>query len=169
MELSSGDYTIDSLPIYYQSSDGVVLAENMVYYEPRSGIVERMDYFTNVTIEESGAVYAYRDDEKVFLTGGFAYDGGDIYVFFESVILEFNGYRMELPPLSYIEAVFTRDVTVYHSGAGEQYIEAPEGDVTITFSGAPLELSLLEDAMHYDEGGSQLMFTRPDLLESIFQ
>lgn len=164
----TGEYTLNSLPIYYENENKVLFPQNMVYVDPRMDTVKGMDYFTEVEIASNGSTYAQRDGEEVFLAGGFAYDGGDIYFFFDSVTLEYNGYRIEIPAFSYIEAVYTGNLMIYNHGAGEQYIEAPVTDVIATMSGATFEISLLGDSITNEDGSKQLLFTRPELLDGIF-
>lgn len=163
-----GEYTLDTLPIYYENENTVLFANSVVYVEPRMDLTYSLDYFTAVHVDSGGSIYAQRDGDEVFLTGGFAFDGQDTYVFFDTVVLEFNGYRMELPPLSYVKAAFTGDITVYNSGASEQYIEALTTDVIIKLSGADFELSLLEDCITNADGSKRLLFVRPDLLDGVF-
>ncbi|MFI3227449.1 MAG: hypothetical protein R3Y09_08560 [Clostridia bacterium] len=168
VEQGNNDYTLDTLPIYYEGQNTVMFANDMVYVEPRMNEVFKLDYFTEVNITDKDEVFAIRDGEQVYLRNGFAYDGEDIYIFFEDVVLEYNGYKMTLPALSYIEAVFTGEVMIYNSGAGEQYMEAPKTDVIVTMGGTEYKLSLLVDAMEHSDGSKQLIFTRPEALESVF-
>ncbi len=168
VELQNSEYELDSLPIYYKDINTILLANNMVYVEPRMNEVSRLDYFSEIEFTSNGSIYATKGNDEVFLRGGFAYDGEDIYVFFEDVIIEYNGYKMVLPAMSYVEAVFTGDVMIYNSGAGEQYMEAPKGDVIVTLSDSETKLSLIEDSMSAGDGTKQLIFTRPDVLDSIY-
>ena len=163
----STERSANDLPIYYEDREEVTISQDMVYYAPRSGIHGKLGYFSHLSVDAGGRVTLERDGEKTVLERGFAFNGRDLYLFLEPVILSFNGYRMNLPALSYVEAVYTGDIMVFDYGSKEFLIEAPKGAVTARIETGDYEVSLLNDSMTNYEGKRTLLFSRPELLEPI--
>lgn len=162
-----GERTANDLPIYYEDREEVTITQDMVYYAPRSGDHGRLGYFSHLSADAGGQVTLERDGEKTVLERGFAFNGKDLYLFLEPVVLSFNGYRMNLPALSYVEAVYTGDIMVFDYGSKEFLIEAPKGAVTARIETGDYEISMLNDSMTNYGGKRTLLFSRPELLEPI--
>lgn len=164
----NGDaHEMNNLPIYYESEPTLVLPTSMVYYAPREGICARADYFTEVTCESTGMVWFTRENKELNLKPGFLYNGEELYVFLEPVEVSVNGYRIELPALSYIEAVYAGNIMIFNSETKEYFMESPTGSVTAVAGGGDYEISLLNDSMVSYDGTKTLLFTRPELLDPV--
>lgn len=164
---SSGKRAANDLPIYYEDRNEITITQDMVYYAPRSGKNGRLGYFTGLYQFANGRIAIQKDGEEMNLEPGFLYNGEDLYVFLEQVTLTFNGYEMTLPPLSYVEAVYTGNIMVFNYGEKDFFVEAPKGPVTARIGTGDYELSLLGDSMTTYEGKRTLLFSRPELLEPV--
>jgi len=158
---------LNNLPIYYSDRRSAVLPRSMVYFAPRTKVQASVDFFSEILCSENGAVRLIRDGKEPVLNPGFLYDGEDLYLFLEPVTLRVNGYALELPALSYVEAVYGGAVMVFNYETKEQLMEAPQGDVIAEIAGGDYSISLLGDSMTLHDGTKSLLFTRPDLLEPV--
>lgn len=158
--------SLNDLPIYYTDRTSAVLPRSMVYFAPRTNVRARVDFFSEILCSGNGTVWLIRDGKDSVLNPGFLYDGKDLYLFLEPVILHMNGYTLELPALSYVEAVYGGTVMVFNYTTKEQLMEPPQGDVTAEIAGGDYTISLLSDSMTLHDGTKSLLFTRPDLLEA---
>lgn len=158
---------LNNLPIYYTDRRSLLLPRDMIYLAPRTRVQVRVDFFSEILCSENGTVRMLRDGESAVLNPGFLYDGTDLYLFLEPVTLRFNGYALELPALSYVEAVYGGTVMVFNYETKEQLLEAPQGDVTAEIPGGDYSISLLGDSMTLHDGTKSLLFTRPDRLEPL--
>lgn len=166
---SGGRRTANDLPVYYEDRNELTLTQDMVYYAPRSGTHGRLGYFSEVYQFANGRVTVRRNGEELNLESGFLYNGKDLYIFLEPVILSFNGYEMTLPPLSYVEAVYTGNIMVFNYGTKEFFMEPPQGSVTARIETGDYEVSLLGDSMTDYGGRRTLLFGRPELLDPVGQ
>lgn len=164
---SGGQHAANDLPIYYEDRDEATITQDMVYYAPRSGAHGRLGYFTQLRKTASGRISLTRDGKELGLESGFLYSGQDLYIFLEPVILTFNGYRIALPPLSYVEAVYTGDVMVFNYASKEFFMESPQGPVMASIETGDYEISLLNDSMTNYAGKRTLLFSRPELLDPV--
>lgn len=155
------------LPIYYKERSAVVLPGEMIYYAPREGIFAKSDLFSEVVQGENGDVRIVKENREANVDRGFLFDGEDFYLFLEPMVLKFNGYTLELPAMSYVEARFNGDVMVFNYETEEFLIEPPKDVVTASVPEGDYEISLLNDSMTLHDGSRMLLFTRPDLLESV--
>ena len=159
---------ISSLPIYYGEKSALTLPQDMVFYAPRGNVEKRLPYFTEISINEHGAVRAERDGKDRQLAPGFAYDGQNLYLFLEPVTLRFNGYRIELPAMSYVDAMTYGDIVVFNYETKQFLTEPAQGAVTVETKDGDYTLSLLGDSMTNYDKQRILLFTRPELLEPLF-
>ena len=158
---------LNNLPIYYLDRRSTVLPRDMVYFAPRTNHKAQVECFSEVLCSENGAIHLIRDEKETLLNSGFLYDGQDLYLFLEPVVLHLNGYLLNLPALSYVEATYGGAVMVFNYETKEQLMEAPKGDVTVEIATGDYALSLLGDSMTLHDGTKSLLFTRPDLLEPV--
>lgn len=158
---------LSNLPIYYADRRCAVLVRDMIYFAPRTKSQARVDFFSEVTCSENGTVRLIRDGDETVLKPGFLYDGKDLYLFLEPVTLHVNGYALELPALSYVEAVYGGAAMVFNYETKEQLLEPPQGDVTAEIAGGDYTISLMGDSMTLHDGTKSLLFTRPDQLEPV--
>lgn len=159
---------VSSLPVYYAREGVATLPQDMDYYAPRSGMERRLPYFTELSAASNGAVTASRDGKDKALAPGFAFDGQNLYLFLEPMIVEFNGYRLELPPLSFVDAMNYGDIVVFNYETKDFLIEEARSAVTARTADGDYSVSLLGDSLTGLEGQRALLVTRPELLESIF-
>lgn len=164
---STGKHNANNLPIYYEDRSELTIAQDMIHYAPRSGTHGRLGYFSEVKQFSESRISVFRDGEELDLESGFLYDGGDLYIFLEPVILSFNGYRIVLPALSYVEAVYTGDIMVFNYASKEFLMEPPQGPVTARIETGDYEISLLNDSMTTYAGKRTLLFSRPELLDLV--
>ena len=164
---SAGKREANDLPVYYEDRNELTLTQDMIYYAPRSGAHGRLGYFSEVYQFANDRVAVRQNGERLNLESGFLYNGEDLYIFLEPVILSFNGYQISLPPLSYVEAVYTENVMVFNYGSKEFLMEVPQGSVTARIETGDYEVSLLGDSMTDYAGKRTLLFGRPELLDPI--
>lgn len=167
--MKSGGTTRDvpNLPIYYRQAQSFLLPYDTIYYAPRHRIMGRLSFFSTINRRENGEIWLTRDGESSPLKQGFLYDGEDFYLFLEPVSLTFNGYQFDLPALSWAEVIYGGDVMVYDYERGECFIEPPRTDVTAVAGQGDYTIDLMTDGLTLYDGTSQLIFTRPDLLDEI--
>lgn len=158
---------LNNLPIYYTDRRSVLIPHDMIYFAPRTKERACVEFFSEILCSENGAVRLLRDGKEPAMTPGFLYDGKDLYLFLEPVTLCFNGYTMELPALSYVEAVYGGAIMVFNYETKEQWMEPPQGDVTAESTGGDYSISLLGDSMTLYDATKSLLFTRPDLLDPV--
>jgi hypothetical protein len=158
-----------NLPIYRSDENTVVLPQDMVYYDPRGGLVAKTDYFTELLYDANGSVTVVRGGASRRADLGFLYDGRDTYLFLEPVTVTLNGYRTELSAMSYAEAVYDGQVTLYDRESGTFTIEEPGGEVVCRAMAGDYTLSLLGDYFEKADGVRTLLFTKPELLDSFFK
>ena len=159
--------TVSNLPIYYDDTAKMVLPRDMVYYDPRKCEYGRLNAFTEISLKGS-TVTARTEDASTVLSGGFIYDGENLYIFLEPMILKYNSYEIALPALSYVEAEYGGLVMSFDYGAKECFYEAPKGTVSVyPEDNKDYTLSLINDSFVNYAGKKMLLFTRPDLLDPI--
>ena len=74
---------------------------------------------------------------------------------------------MELPALSYAEAVYGGYMMVYNYETKEFFIEMSDGTGTARVPSGDYEISLMGDSMTLYDGSKKLLATRPDLFDPI--
>ena len=162
-----GNHTANDLPIYYEDRNELTTTQDMIYYAPRSGKNGRLGYFSEVYQYANGRIEIRQNGEELRLESGFLYNGEDLYIFLEPVILTFNGYEFNLPSLSYVEAVYAGNIMVFNYGSKEFFMEPPQGSVTARIETGDYEVSLLGDSMTDYSGKRTLLFGRPELLDPV--
>ncbi len=159
--------TMSSIAIYQEEENKIILTQDMIYYDPRNSYFEKIDALTEIYITDQG-ITAVNGNKEVALNKGFIYDGDDYYIFLEDISVYFNGYLLELTTMSYIEATFQAHVMTFDYDTKTTMLETPETEVTVTAGNGDYTLSLINDSMVNYEEEKTLLFTRPDLLDSIF-
>lgn len=155
------------VPIYLDESPAVVLPADMVYYDPRNSICARIPSLSEVRCDKDGNITITRGGEIVRPYRGFLYDGDNFYLFLESMEISFNGYKIEVPALSYVEAVFGGDIMVFNYDSKECIIERCDGAGNAEAPFGDYSISLLGDSMTYGEDQKTLLVSRPDVLDPI--
>lgn len=165
---STGTREITSLAYYQEDDNKFIIPVDMVYYDPRNGIFARIDAFTEITVSSTG-IFAVNGNKECELNRGFLYDGEDYYIFLEDMTVEFNGYKIDITPMSYIEAIFQFQVTTFNYESKEFMMEVPSTEVVATASSGDYTVSVLSDMYEDFNGEKRLLFTRPDLLDSMLE
>ena len=166
--LTSGNHSAETtLPIYLESSRKVVFPTDMLYFAPRTGVCDRVVYFSELECKANGMVTIGRGGSTTNVEHGFLYDGGDFYLFLEPVTLSFNGYTMDLPALSYAEAVYGGYMMLFNYETKEFFIELSDGTGTAQPPSGDYVISLLGDSMTLHDGSKLLLATRPDLFDPV--
>lgn len=155
------------VPVYLDESPTVVLPENMIYYDPRNSVCARVSSLSEVSCDQDGNITITRNGETVRPRRGFLYDGNNFYLFLEAMEITFNGYKVEVPALSYVEAVFGGDIMVFDYNSKECIVERCDGTGNAEVPFGDYSISLLGDSMTYGEGQKTLLVSRPDVLDPI--
>jgi len=163
----SGSSRTVELPFYLESGPSVLLPTDLVYCMPRARDYRQAAAFTELECNENGAITAARDGKTAQPEHGFLYDGGDFYLFLEPVTVAFNGYTMELPALSYVEAVYGGYVMVFNYETRECFTELSDGTGTARPSSGDYVVSLLGDSMTLYDGTKLLLATRASLFDPV--
>ncbi len=163
----SGRSAETSLPIYLSDSRTVVFPDDMLYFAPRSGDCLRLVYFSEVECRTNGTVVVRHEGDTTTSEQGFLYDGKDFYLFLETMILSFNGYTMELPAMSYVEAVYGGYIMVFNYETKEMFIELSDGIASARVPSGDYTISLIGDSMTLYDGSRSLLATRADLFDPL--
>ena len=155
------------LPVYFDSSPAMVLATDMMFINPRAGQTARVAYFSEVEYDEYATITVTRENKEAKPQHGFLYDGEDFYIFLEPVTIEFNGYSMEIPALSYVEAVYGGYMIVFNYETKEFFMELSDGSGSATAGGGDYTISLMGDTITMYDGERRLLATRADLFDPI--
>lgn len=155
------------LPIYPTDSRRVVLPTDMVFVAPRSDKFYRMSYFTEVECQPGGTVIARRGNDRATVEQGFLFDGKDTYLFLEPMTVSVNGRTLQLPALSYVEAVYGGYVMVFNYETKECFVELSDGSGTAQPPSGDYEISLLGDSMTMHDGSRSLLATEPSLFDPV--
>lgn len=169
MKTSDGsEDVLSSLPIYYEGTTKMLLPENMVYFMPREGEKYRFNYCSEIDIPDNGGnIKLYSDDKEKILSKGFVFDGNDIYIFMEDMIVNLNNTDYEISAGSYVEANFYEVVQIYNRKSGEFILHQTNSDVIATAVNGDYSISLVGDSMTLKDGTKYLLFTEPELLDPI--
>ena len=166
--LVKGGHSIQTdLPIYPTDRRRVVLPTDMVFVAPRSDKFYRMSYFTEVECQPGGTVIARRGNDRATVEQGFLFDGKDTYLFLEPMTVSVNGRTLQLPALSYVEAVYGGYVMVFNYETKECFVELSDGSGTAQPPSGDYEISLLGDSMTMHDGSRSLLATEPSLFDPV--
>lgn len=156
-----------SLPIYMDNSQKIVLPYDVLYYSPRFQKANLVAKLSEVECKNNGSVRVARRGKGVLADSGFLYDGDDFYIFLEPMILYFNNYKMEVPALSYVEAVYGNQIMVFNYETKEVFMEKSDGSGIATPVQEDYTISLIGDSMTLPNGTKMLLGTRPDLYDPL--
>lgn len=165
---STGTRDITSLAFYQKNENKIILPVDMVYYDPRNEVMGKIDAFSEITISNSGT-YAVNGNKEYFMNKGFLYDGEDTYIFLEDITVGISGYKMDVTPLSYVEAVFQFQITAFDYESKEFVMESTNTEILATVASGDYTVSLLSDMYENNKEEKSLLFTRPDLLDSLLE
>ncbi len=167
MSRTENNKELSSIAIYYENKDKLVLPHNMSYYNPSKNTRQKLDYFTELEIQ-NGVVIASRDGKKVPLVEGFLHDGEDYYIFLEPTTIELEHYTVDLGPLSFVELVYQQYVMVFDYQNEIFYTESARGNILATPETELYELYLINDTVIDASGEKSMLITKPEFLPRIF-
>lgn len=156
-----------TLPIYLDNSRRVVIPADMLYITPRDGGCRRVVPFSEVESKLNQMTSVTRGGTRVDTEQGFLYDGEDFYLFLEPVMVSFNGYTMELPALSYVEAVYGGYMMLFNYDTKEVFMELSDGTGTAQPASGDYVVSLLGDSITLYNGNKTLLANRPELFDPV--
>lgn len=163
-----GEENTTGLPIYLDGVREVVIPQDAIYYDPRGKETKRVLHFSHVSCTSGGAVTVTRESKQAHKGQGFLFDGKDFFLFLEPMTVSFNGYGIDVPPLSYVEAVYGGYIMIYNYDTGEFFMEEPKTPVTAQAAGEDYVLSLIGDSLTRRDGSKVLLTSRPDMIDPIF-
>ncbi len=159
---------MDSLPIYFDEEDLIVLPEDMIYNNPRQKTEKYMPYFSQVSKDEN-TFKAIRGGSSILLDMGFIYDGEDFYLFLEPIIITLNGKEYELSAFSYASAVYEDTVMLFdYETKTFLVIEQAADEVIAKSVSEDYQISLLSDTLIFYDDTRALLVAQPSILEKIF-
>lgn len=164
---SDGEKSLNALVYYIEGEETIILPQDMIYYNPYAKSYASVAALSEVTCS-SLQITASNGKNTVDLTKGFLFDGSDYYIFLEDVTLYYSGYSIALSKLSYIEAVYQNYMVVFNYETKESIVIEMPTAVLVTASGGEYTLNLVNDMIEYSTEEKALLFTRPDLLSSVF-
>lgn len=166
--LKTGKQTTETtLPVYLENSRKVVLTSDMLYISPRIGGCSRAVHFSEVECKTNQMISVSRGGSKADTERGFLYDGEDFYLFLEPVTVNFNGYTMDLPALSYVEAVYGGYMMLFNYDTKEFFMELSDGTGSAQPASGDYVISLLGDSMTLNNGNKLLLANRPELFDPV--
>ena len=138
---------VDDSPIYFQAVDNeCIVPINMgLFFLSDKSKSYRINYFSRLSTELSDNKemgFVTYDGKKSYMKESFLYDGNDLYVFPYSIVVEVEGKKYELSPLSYVKVLYKNSVEMYNK-AKDEYIEIEEinDDVIAYFGDYKINLS----------------------------
>lgn len=97
---------ISGLPAYFDNSNKIVLLNKMTYYKPSFDSKfekYKLNSFTEIEYDEDTGDITFTNGTKTKTSQtGFLYDGKNSFVFFEDTIIDYNGQKEYVKPLSFI-------------------------------------------------------------------
>ena len=156
----AGEYD-DATPYYFvDDEETLLLPQDMELIIPRVRTQNyRIKALTKISsvlaVEDSAAYFTIKDNTK-YLETSFLYDGNDLYVFPYAVTLTVGEETYELSALSYVEANYGGDVTIYNKATDEITILEACTD-TITAKMGSYKIDLTADILLYGDSETRLL------------
>ncbi|MBS6398145.1 MAG: hypothetical protein KH452_13525 [Clostridiales bacterium] len=156
-----------TLPIYIDDTRKVVIPVDMIYYVPRSGTYDRVAGLSEIECKANGTITVKRGGKSAQPEQGFLYDGGNFYLFLEPMTVSFNGYTVEVPALSYVEATYGGYMMLFNYDTKEFIMELSDGTGTAQPASGDYVISLMGDSMTKYDGSRSLLVTQPELFDPL--
>ncbi len=157
-----------SLPLYMED-ESVFLPADMLYWNVGDTLQTRLEYYTLLSLDKYEQAVFSRGEKELTKTGGFLFDGKDLYVFLEPVTLKFNSYEIKLPAFSNVEVSTTSDLMLYDAQWGEFFTETPRTEVIVTSDTESYSISLINDTAQQTNGVLQLLTSEPSKLDCLMK
>lgn len=145
---------ISSAPLYYSDEQKLILPKNMNYVNFFSAKQVRIPNFTKIYYSNTDYYFSLNEKtEKIY--NSFLYDGDDLYLFFNDVVLEYDGFSLKLSPLSYVSYNYNKDLYVYDYSTNEIKYYSNVSNPYIMYEG--VKLNLKSDSIESEETSKILM------------
>jgi len=158
--------SVAELPIYLDEDEAFIVAEDMVYYDPRSGELKCAQILTEFELT-NGGVRASRDNRSKTLNTGFLYNGDNLFVFLEPMTLENDEVSFEVPALSYVETDIEGNIKVFNYETKETESFNAEYGLTAYPAGKVYSIEIVGNAIVMPDGTRMLLFFAPEKLEKL--
>lgn len=132
-QTDSESMIISSVPLYFNDSQSLLLPREMSNVNYYSGNQNKVPRFSKIIYENSDYYYVF-NNEKGKINNSFLYDGKDLYLFPESVLLKTNELELYLSPLSFVEYNYSNKKMVvynYQDKEIKEYENVLDADVII--------------------------------------
>lgn len=129
----------------------LTLTADMVLYNPRETLApSKVFTFTEVISNERKATL-FKDKKEAENFAGFLYDGEDVYIFFDYTKVVVGLKEYELPPLSYVRAVYNQQVEIFDSSTGKCEVLNVSGVTMTAYCDSGYEINLASDLLYSGE------------------
>ena len=89
----------------------------------------RINYFTTVE-NRDGLINLSKDGKKAQVSGGYLYDGNNLFIFLEPVTLMVGNKEINLGTMSYVRVNYRNNMEIYNSITGD-YEFIAQGDLDV--------------------------------------
>lgn len=144
----------------------ITITSNMMYSNPEfQGEAYRINYFTTVE-NRDGLINLSKDGKKAQVSGGYLYDGNNLFIFLEPVTLMVGNKEINLGTMSYVRVNYRNNMEIYNSITGD-YEFIAQGDLDVyAFVKDVYVIDLCRDSIIKNDEES-LIFTAVDTLDVI--
>lgn len=168
-----GNKNNESVPLSYEplivnKGAKLINPSTLIYHTgDASKPLKKITYFSEITTEDEGNIAVKRENKTATCQGGFCYNGDNLYVFLEPVVLKVGGSEYDLAPLSFANAVYKEYVEIYSSASNEYSKISTVGDVKIEADfGEKYTIDLSTDL--YKKGEDEyILFSAADTLDKL--
>ncbi|GEM_PF-6652729 len=150
----------NSLPIYMDGTDGIVLTRKMLYVYPKDDIMKlnTLNYYTEVSFDKTISVLRIDNgNKKKDANCGFLYDGSNTYIFMNDTVLMYNDKVIELGRFSYLVVNYNETVEFYNTKNNQYIYENFDGDVNVYDTANGYSVNLNNDTCLY-KGSEMILF-----------
>lgn len=156
LEYENKDYvtTLDSTPVYIKDTNNVIFPKEMSIVFPLDDMQYQVNALSEVYMENDLYFLNIRNLNKNY-DHAFYYDGKNTYFFIDKVILTVGDRRIELSPLSYVNASYMSYVEYYdRKNDVSEVIEITNEKVLV--SNDYMNIEVANDKVIYQDGFSIL-------------
>lgn len=157
LEYENKDYVVslDSTPVYIKDTDNVIFPKEMSIVFPLNDMQYQVNALSEVYMENDLYFLNIRDLNKSF-DHAFYYDGKNMYFFVDNVTLTIGDRKIELSPLSYVNASYMSYVEYYdRANDVSEIIEITNEKVFV--SNDYMKIEVTNDKVVYQDGFSLLV------------
>ncbi len=151
---SNENIIIGSVPLYYNDKQQLILPQNMNYVNFYSAKQVKVPNFTKVYYKNNDYYFSINEkEEKIF--NSFLYDGDDLYVFFNDVILEYDNFSIHLSPLSYVSYNYNKELFYYDYTNNEMKSFENISNASVRYEG--VKINLKSDSIECEDNNKILI------------